>query len=309
MLPTGEQFRLTLDGAQGFVSATVTELAASLRALTVGGVALVHEYPDHLTPPYGAGIVLVPWPNRVRGGRWTLNGVEQRLDITEPSSGNATHGLLRNTGYRVTDLSGHAVTLAATVFPQHGYPFLLETSVRYELTETGIEVTHGIVNAGTDTAPVAIGSHPYFRVGDIPSEDLTVTVAGSTYYPLGEAFIPVGRAPVAGTDVDLRGGRALRGAALNSAYTDLERVDGAFRHRLTAPTGDVTEVWGGEDFAYVQVFTQPSFTGLTGTEFAVAIEPMTAPANALATGEALRWLEPDEHWVARWGVRYLPATA
>ncbi|BDZ44915.1 hypothetical protein [Naasia aerilata] len=103
MLPTGEQFRLTLDGARGFVTATVTELAASLRALTVGGIALVHEYPDHLTPPYGAGIVLVPWPNRVRQGRWMLNGAEQRLDITEPSSGNATHGLLRNTGYRVTD--------------------------------------------------------------------------------------------------------------------------------------------------------------------------------------------------------------
>src|SRR3954452_18870900 len=160
MLPTGEQFRLTLDGSLGRVTATVTELAASLRALTVGGRPLVHEYPDSLIPPYGAGIVLVPWPNRVREGRWTLNGKEQRLDITEPSSGNATHGLLRNTGYRVTDLEEGAVTLAATVFPQHGYPFLLETSVRYELTDDGLTVTHGIVNAGEDRAPVAIGAHP-----------------------------------------------------------------------------------------------------------------------------------------------------
>jgi aldose 1-epimerase len=307
MLPTGEQFRLTLDGARGFVTSTVTELAASLRALTVGGVALVHEYPDSLTPPYGAGIVLVPWPNRVRQGRWTLNGSEQRLDITEPSTGNATHGLLRNTGYRVTDRADHAVTLAATVFPQHGYPFLLETSVRYELTEDGIQVTHGIVNAGDGAAPAAIGAHPYFRVGDTASENLTVTVSGRTYYPLDEAFIPTGRAPVEGTDVDLRNGKPVRDAPLNSAFTDLDLVDGAHRSRLTSPTGAATELWGDEDFAYVQVFTQPSFPGLTGTEFAVAMEPMTAPANALATGESLRWLEPGEQWVARWGVRYLPA--
>jgi aldose 1-epimerase len=309
MLPTGEQFRLTLDGSLGRVTATVTELAASLRALTVGGRPLVHEYPDHLIPPYGAGIVLVPWPNRVREGRWMLNGKEQRLDVTEPSTGNATHGLLRNTGYRVTDLEESAVTLAATVFPQHGYPFLLETSVRYELVGDGLVVTHGIVNAGEATAPAAIGAHPYFRVGDVPSEDLTVTVPAAAWFPLDESFIPTGREPVEGTELDLRAGKPLRGAELNTAYTDIAPEDGEHRSRITAPTGEATELWGDESFAYVQVFVQPSFTGLTGTEFAVAMEPMTAPANALATGEGLRWLAPGEHWIARWGVRYLPAAA
>ncbi len=309
MLPTGEQYELVLDGGAGTVTATVTELAASLRALRVGGVALVHEYPDDLIPPYGAGIVLVPWPNRVRDGRWTLNGKEQRLDITEPSTGNATHGLLRNTGYRATDRSDSAVTLAATVFPQHGYPFLLETSVRYELTPSGIQVTHAVVNAGTETAPVAIGAHPYFRVGAVPSEELAVTVSGSTYFPVDDRFIPVGREPVEGTDLDLREGRPLWGASLNTAYTDLQLVDDAYRHRLTAPDGSVTQVWADQDFAYVQVFTQPSFPGLSGTELAVALEPMTAPANALQTGEGLRWLEPGERWLPQWGVAHLPAPA
>lgn len=308
-LPTGEQFALELDDTAGTVRATVTELAASLRALTVRGVALVHEYPDDLIPPYGAGIVLVPWPNRVRDGTWTLNGTEQRLDVTEPSTGNATHGLLRNTGYRATDRSSSAVTLAATVFPQHGYPFLLETSVRYELTPTGLQVTHGIRNAGAATAPAAIGTHPYFRVGSVPSDELTVTVSASSWFPVDDRFIPTGREPVEGTDVDLRPGKPLRGASLNAAYSDLQLVDGAYRHVLTAPDGSGTEVWGDEDFAYVQVFTQPAFPGLTGTEFAVALEPMTAPANALQTGEALRWLEPGETWLARWGVRYLPSEA
>jgi aldose 1-epimerase len=37
----------------------------------------------------------------------------------------------------------------------------------------------------------------------------------------------------------------------------------------------------------------------------VAIEPMTAPADSLNTGEGLRWLEPGEEWIAAWGIRRL----
>ena len=48
-----------------------------------------------------------------------------------------------------------------------------------------------------------------------------------------------------------------------------------------------------------------AFTALlVGLGLAVAIEPMTAAPNALNTGLGLRWLEPDENWVVRWGIRY-----
>lgn len=29
---------------------------------------------------------------------------------------------------------------------------------------------------------------------------------------------------------------------------------------------------------------------------------MTAPANALNTGEDLRWLEPGDRWTLEWGI-------
>jgi aldose 1-epimerase len=35
---------------------------------------------------------------------------------------------------------------------------------------------------------------------------------------------------------------------------------------------------------------------------AVAIEPMTAPADAFNSGQGLRWLAPGEDWVVRWGI-------
>ncbi len=57
-------------------------------------------------PPFGCGIVLVPWPNRVEDGRWTLDGQPQQLDLTEPARHNAIHGLLRTTAYDLVENEG-----------------------------------------------------------------------------------------------------------------------------------------------------------------------------------------------------------
>jgi aldose 1-epimerase len=303
-LPTGAQIALS-DGARGRVQATVTSLAASLRRLRVDGVALVHEYPDDQAAPGGAGIVLVPWPNRVAGARWTLDGEEQLLDVTEPARGNASHGLLRNTEYAVVHRSEGEVTLAAHVFPQHGYPFTLATAVTYRVAEDGLGVTHRIVNEGTAAAPVAVGAHPYLRVGDVPVAELVATVPARTYLRTDDRSIPVGSAEVDGSEVDLRAGRRLGEVRLDTAYTDLDPAEGRHRHRLAAPDGRAVELWADPDFGYVQVYTNSKFSGLSGVEEAVAVEPMTAPADALNSGDGLRWLTPGESWTLSWGIRLL----
>lgn len=44
-----------------------------------------------------------------------------------------------------------------------------------------------------------------------------------------------------------------------------------------------------------------------GPGFAIALEPMTAPPNALNSGTDLIWLEPGVSWSGSWGVRYASA--
>ena len=66
--PTGEQFVLTRSTAAGSSTAIITEVAASLRTFQIDGVDLTEPYPAEKTPPFGDGIVLVPWPNRVEDG-------------------------------------------------------------------------------------------------------------------------------------------------------------------------------------------------------------------------------------------------
>ena len=300
--PTGEQFHLTGEWGTHRTEAIVTEVAAGLRLLTVDGVHLTETFPESSSPTSANGIVLVPWPNRVEDGRWPLRGRDQQLDLTEPQQHNAIHGLLRNTAYRPAERSDAAVTLAASVFPQHGYPFRLDTTVRYEVRSDGLSVTHGIHNRSDDAAPVAVGTHPFLRIGDAPIEDLTLEVRAGTWFETDARQIPVAEHPVDGTAYDLRRGRSVGELSLDTAFGVLETDGGIARHRLRATDGRWVELWQGADFGFVQVFTPPAFRRESGAGLAVAIEPMTAPPNALKTGRGLRWLQPDESWTLSWGI-------
>jgi len=306
--PTGDQYDLTLQAGERTVTATVTEVAAGLRALAVDGIALVETFPSTSIPPSACGITLVPWPNRVADGRWELDGEVQQLDLTEPSKGNASHGLLRWTAYRVVEHHPHAVTQAATVHPQHGWPFQLDVTVRHELVDDGMTVTHTVTNVGSGRAPWALGSHPFLRVGDHDVADLTVTLDAATRYVTDERSIPTGTEPVDGTAYDLRHGPRVGDLDLDTAYRDVAAdAEGVRRTTVRAPDGSGVELWQDASYPHVQVFTPRTFPrdGVLG--LALAAEPMTAPANALATGDGLRWLDEGETATAVWGVRYLPA--
>ena len=304
---TGAQHHLRYEGPAGLSTAIVTELAAALRELVLDGVESVETHSADVLPPMGSGLVLVPWPNRIADARWQLNGRTQQLDITEPATGNAIHGLLRNSAYRVSASSENAVTLAATVFPQHGYPFLLDTSVEYVLDDHGLTVTQTLVNHSADAAPVAVGAHPYLRVGDVPVGDLTLTVDAATQFEVDARAIPTGEVSLDGSPFDLRAGRRIGDLTIDHGYGDVVIADGRSLHSVAAPDGSATELWGDENFGFVQVFTPSIFPRESGLGYAVAVEPMTAPADAFNSGRGLRWLAPGESWSVSWGIRHRPA--
>jgi aldose 1-epimerase len=322
---TGTQFELVADTSSGRARAVVTELAAGLRSYAVNGIDLVEPFAPESSPPKGAGIVLVPWPNRVRDGKWSHGGATLQLALTEPAKRNAIHGLLRYFPYRERSRTVSTVTLEAPVFPQPGYPFQLNTSVTYALEADGLEVTHVLRNVGATDAPVAVGAHPYLRIGDVPSGELVLHIAADIHIDVDEQQIPVGESPVAGTPFDLRAGRVVGELDLDDGFagvgrrpshpgpsgsdpspSDAGRVqDARSEHSLTDPHGRQVILWGDHSMRYVQVFTPRSFPGIDGQpRQAVAIEPMTAPADAFNSGTGLRWLAPGEEWTVRWGIRH-----
>ena len=41
------------------------------------------------------GAPLIPWPNRLADGRYSFDGADHQLALTEPERHNAIHGLMR----------------------------------------------------------------------------------------------------------------------------------------------------------------------------------------------------------------------
>ncbi|GAA1810140.1 aldose 1-epimerase family protein [Agromyces neolithicus] len=302
-VPTGEQFVLETSTASGDIQATITAVAAGIRTLSINGIDLVPAYGEDQSPPSGAGIVLVPWPNRIRDGRWSHDGVDHQLAITEPKYHNAIHGLLRYTEYTAISRERDSVTLSARIYPQLGYPFLLGTAVHYELVADGLRVTHFIENLGADSAPVAIGTHPFLKIGGVPTADLTLRLDAASHIEVDDRLLPTGEVPVDGTEWDFREGRRVGDVSLDDAFGELSGDEGFVEHTLTAPDGRSVSIWADDEFGYVQVYTTRAFPGEDG-DVAIAIEPMTAPAEAFNSERGLRWLGPGEQWELSWGIRF-----
>src|SRR5262249_60299622 len=92
---TGAQYEL----AAGDYLAVVTELGAGLRELRYRGRPLIAGYQAAELPPGGAGQLLLPWPNRIDGGRYRVAGAEHQLDRSAPGAQNAIHGLSRRSAW------------------------------------------------------------------------------------------------------------------------------------------------------------------------------------------------------------------
>jgi aldose 1-epimerase len=294
---TGEQFEITYGRAR----AVVTEVGANLRAFEVDGVPYVETYPADGPPPLGAGAVLLPWPNRTADGRWVLDGEPQQLELTEPDRGNAIHGLVRHARWQLVDKGGSWLTLRTEIDVRPGWPVPLRTTVNYLLDAAGLTVTHEVHNVGERSVPFGLGVHPYPRAGNTATDECVLRLAASTVLPLdSQRLVPTGPASeVAGTEYDFRGGRPLRGVWLNTPFGGCEpAADGRVHHTL-AGQDDAVELWADPDFRWVQVFTPETFSG---SGRAVAIEPMTAPPDALNSGTDLIRLSPGESWSGSWGL-------
>lgn len=302
--PTGAQHEIRRTTPAGELRAIVTELGASLRLASVDGVEIVQSYAEDQATPSCAGVVLVPWPNRIPDGVWKDGDTERQLAITEPAKNNAIHGLLRFSPYSLAAGSATAVTLEAPIFPQLGYPYHLDTSVTYELVDDGISITHTLRNIGDGDAPVAVGTHPFLTIGDVSAADLTVRVAADTHIDVDDRLNPTGTTGVDGTRFDLRSGVKVGSIDLDDAWADVHLTDGESQHSITADDGRSVAMWADEHFGYVQVYNADAFPGSDGPIWAVAIEPMTAPANGFNTGAGLKRLAPGESWTVRWGIRF-----
>jgi aldose 1-epimerase len=285
--------------AAGEHQATVVEVGAGLQRYAHRGFDVTGTYGEDELPPKGCGITLVPWPNRIRDGRYRFDGVDYQLALTEPAARNAIHGLGRWARWALVDHQPAAVTLRLDVVPQNGYPFPVRVDVTYAVhAEHGLSVTIGAVNLGSARAPFGAGSHPYLATGGHALGDTTLLLPARELLVTDEKHVPVGTRSVDGTDRDFRRGRRLKDIRMDDGFTALDVANGQGVAEVRSPDGGA-RLWFDESFRFLQVFT---LDALKPGQPAIAVEPMTCAPDAFNTGAGLIVLEPGGAWRGSWGI-------
>jgi aldose 1-epimerase len=296
---TGAQYEIASDG----YLAVVTELGAGLRELHYHGRPLITGYQADELPPGGAGQLLLPWPNRIDGGRYRVAGTQYQLDLSEPAAQNAIHGLTRWSAWSVPSHAPHEIVLRLALLGRSGYPFRLDLEVEYHLGGDGLTVRVTARNSGTRPAPYGAGSHPYLTASTPTVDECELTLPVTRWLAVDSRGIPSGPAQdVAGTPFDFRASRPVGPVTLDHAFTGLDRDEARLAWARLTYGGTGAALWAGPDYRWLQAFTGDTLDSAHRRR-AVAIEPMTCPPNAFVTGTDLLILEPGGTVTHTWGIQ------
>lgn len=287
ILPTGQQFTIR----HGRYAAVVTEVGATLRSLTVDGREVLWTFPEDGVPVSCSGEQLAPWPNRIRDGRYTFDGVDHQLNISEVPRNTALHGLLGGLPFVVVSQSDDEVVLSAVIYPQKGWPGTVEITIAHKVDDEGLTVTVEARNVGGSPAPYGYGAHPYVTA-DLNTSVLTTPFAQELVVD-EERLLPISLGEVTPAH-DFRGGRQLGETEFDSAFAG---VEGDWR--VSVDTGEATVTfWADETLPWGQIYTNPERT-------AIAIEPMTCGPDAFNEGpthDGVIILQPGQRTRSVWGV-------
>lgn len=297
---TGSQYQIEA----GSYRATITGLGAGLRELRYDGKPVIEGYePDEL-PPGGAGQFLAPWPNRIDAGKYTFDGAELQLAVSEPARSTAIHGLTRWAVWTPVHVAPDAISLRSPAHGQQGYPFSVEIDVEYRLdSASGLRVTITARNVGSHPAPYGNGWHPYLTVRTASIDECELVLPATHWLPLDDRGIPAGSPkPVDGTKYDFRQSRRVKTTILDDALTDLVRDDDGLAWTHLSANGTRVSLWAGDGYGWLQVFTSDTL-GPDRYRKAIAVEPMTCPPNAFVTGHDLIVLQPGADLTNTWGIK------
>lgn len=152
MIYTAENQKFTLG---------VKEMGAELTSLKSKETGYEFIWDGNTDIWYGQSPILFPIIGRLLDDKYRLNGKE----YTMPK-----HGIVRKKPFRLISSTTDSLTFSQTNDNEsiEMYPYEFEIQVKFQLTDTGLSVTHTIFNNNSDKMYFSFGAHPAFncKIGD-----------------------------------------------------------------------------------------------------------------------------------------------
>jgi aldose 1-epimerase len=226
--------------------------------------------------------LLHPWANRLGGFAYSAAGIDVALDGATPrlhteEHGLPIHGLLAAyPKWEVREADDHRLVadLAFDADPEllGAFPFPHRLTLQVEQSSHALTVTTVLTPTTDQPVPIAFGFHPYLTLPGVSRDALVLRAPAMTRLVLDGRGIPTGErvaAPVRHT--------VIADTDMDDLYTDL----GAAPELTLAGGGHELTMRLLEGYTHLQLFSKPGSP-------VVAIEPMTAPTDALRSGDGLR---------------------
>ena len=228
-----------------------------------------------------ASFPLVPYVNRIRGGRFPFRGREVVLQPNMTGDPSPLHGQGWLAPWQVAESSEAGATL--TFRHEAGeWPWAYEAEQSFVLDERGLDLALSCRNLSDGPMPCGLGQHPYFPCGPDTRIDTKVTHA----WTIDEHVLPVDKVAATGR-FDLAG-RAVCGQGLDHGFGGW-----GGRARMTDPNWPFEIVMSSLGARFFQLYS-PREGGI------FVAEPVTHANAALNAAEeewgelGMRVIEPGE---------------
>jgi galactose mutarotase-like enzyme len=166
------------------------------------------------------------------------------------------------------------------------FPFRHELRYRARLADARLEIELTLHACGADAVPLAFGFHPYLTLAGAPREQWLIELPAMRALALDPRQIPIGPA---------------QAVAAHSFELDRRELDDGFDAVAEPARFSVAAAGRRIELTFLQGYPCAQVFAPARGQF-ICFEPMTAPANALRSGEGLRLLAAGERFVARFTV-------
>ena len=290
--PTDQSFRTLVAGDYSAVFLPAQGmLGASLRYRGIEVLRHVEDLESAAMKGSTAGIpLLYPWANRLDGFHYSAAGKAVELDRTSrllhfDQNALPIHGVpwarlawkvSRHTdAVLVAHLDWDTSELLAI------FPFTHRVMMQVTLDDTGLTIETTVIAGSETSVPISFGFHPYIGL-PLPREQWQLTMPSMRRLVLDPHQIPTGKEETfGGFNAELGEHDFDDGFALATDQAMFAIVGAGCRINVELLAG----------YLFVQVYAPKD-------QSCIAVEPMTAPTNALVSGEGLQVIPPSGRYRA-----------